>query len=91
MEKSIKETKEILEGLKLVGVAVGKTLADGKVDFSDAANVVELVKQSDALLAAVKGADDAIAELKDLSQEEVLELGAAAYGVVKAILDARKA
>lgn len=87
----IKESKEVLEGLKLVGVCVAKISADGKVDLSDAVHAVELVKESDKLVAAVKGADKALPELKDLSQAELIELGSAAYGMVKEIMAARKA
>jgi len=87
----IKESLELLEGVKLVGVAVAKIAKDGKLDLSDAAAVVELVKEADKLIEAVKGAEESLKELKDIDQVELLALGTAAYGVVKAILDAKKA
>lgn len=71
---SIKETKELFEGLALVAKGAKDIAKDGKVDFSDLSIAVDLVKNSNVLVEAVKGVDQIPEELKDLSQEELLEI-----------------
>jgi len=65
------ETKDVLAlGLSL-GMAVDKSLADGKIDWSDAANLVDVVRTAPA---AISGITNVPNELKDLSAEEKAEL-----------------
>lgn len=81
-EKTIKETKELFKGLALVVKAGKKVAADGKVDFSDIAHVVELAKSSSVIVEAVKDVKEVPAELKDLSKEELLELIGLVYAEI---------
>lgn len=76
--KSVKETTEFIAGVAEVAVTVKKIRADGKVDASDLKHVLDLAKKHDILTAAVKDANDIPAELKDLTAEELQEIGAAA-------------
>ena len=71
---TIKETKELLEGLGKVAVAAKKIAADGKVNAEDLSVLIDLVTDVDSLSAAVKDAGDIPSELKDLDQAEVLEI-----------------
>lgn len=82
--KSIKELLELLEGVKLLGVAGKKVFADGKIDMADLPLALGLLQKLSVLSAAVQGADQLVAEVKDLSADEanqlvlkVLELAAA--------------
>lgn len=79
-EKGLKETKEILVGVKeafKAGKAIRDIVADG-VGAEDLSAVFDLVKnQADKLEvyeAAIKDAKLAKEEIKDLSKEEILEL-----------------
>lgn len=73
-KKEIKETKELFAGLALVAKATKKIAADRKVSAEDIPHVIDLAKESPALIAAVDGVTEVPAELKDLSKEELLEL-----------------
>ncbi|MBX3017984.1 MAG: hypothetical protein KF767_08850 [Bdellovibrionaceae bacterium] len=79
--KGIKELKELLEGLALLGVAGKKIMADGKVNLADLPVVIGLVQDASVLTAAVQGTNEIPAEVKDLSAEEAQEL----LGLVLAI------
>jgi hypothetical protein len=72
--KSIKETKELFEGLAEVAKTAKAVANDGKVDFSDLSHVVALATNSSVLVAAVKDVNEVPEEIKDLSKEELLEL-----------------
>ena len=90
MSVGIKETKEIISGVKLLGVDVASALADGKIDFSDVQYAVDLAKNAQVLVDAVNGANQVGSEIKDLDQAELLELGTAAFDMVKSIIAASK-
>lgn len=81
-EKTIKETKELFKGLGLVAKTAKNVAADGKVDFSDLAHVVELAKNSNVLIEAVKDVKEVPAEIKDLEKDELLELIGLIYAEV---------
>lgn len=80
-KKSIKETLEMLDGLGAVAVAVKKIAADGKVNASDLAHVIDLAKKVDVLAAAVDGAGEIVEELKDLDEMEVMTILAKLYEI----------
>lgn len=81
-EKTIKETKELFKGLALVVKAGKNVAADGKVDFSDLAHVVELAKSSSVIVEAIKDVKEVPAELKDLTKEELLEIIGLVYAEI---------
>jgi hypothetical protein len=87
--KQVKEIKELLKGLEVVGVAGVKIAADGKVSIEDLAHIVALAKQIDVLSAAVAGLGEIDDELKDLDQAEIIELVGAVFALVKAIKEAK--
>lgn len=85
--KGIKETLEVLDGVKVLIVQAKAVFADGKVNLADLPVLLGLLQNLSVLNAAVQGADQVIAEAKDLSSEEatvviakVLELVAAVKG-----------
>lgn len=71
---SIKETKELFEGLSEVAKVAKAVQKDGKVDFTDLSHVIDLAKKSSVLVEAVKGIDKVPEEIKNLSKEELLEV-----------------
>lgn len=83
--KSIKELKELLEGLKLLAVTAKKISADGKINVDDLSSIVELGMQMGTLAAAVEGIDQVPAELKDLDEAEVIELITIGYSIAAEI------
>lgn len=82
--KSVKETVELLEGIKLLAIDVKKVMADGKVDFADVAVLRDLVSQFGALGDAFQGIDQIDDEIKDLSAEELKTLAAKALEIYAA-------
>lgn len=89
MSIGIKESLELLAGVELLGVS-GIEIAKDGLDMSDVPKALELAKKSDVLVAAVKGLDQVDDEVKDLDQAELLQLGTAAFGMVKKIVAAAK-
>lgn len=78
----LKEIKEVFAGLEVLVSAVKKVGADGKVNVLDLPHVMDLLGQSHVLIAAVKGADQIPAEVKDLQEEETKEIVALVYALV---------
>jgi hypothetical protein len=83
--KGIKESMELLEGVKVLVVEVKKVMADGKVSLADLPVLMSLLQKFSVLSAAAEGAGEITKEVKDLSAEEaqtllakVLEVTAAA-------------
>lgn len=90
VKTDLKETLEMIEGIKLLAVAGFKIAEDGKISLSDLAHLSELVKNSDKLMAAVKGSKLISKELKDLDDSEIVELGLQMHSLLKAIRAAKK-
>lgn len=80
--KGIKESLELLEGLRLLGVDAKLVLADGKIDLKDITVGWALVGQLSKLNAAAQGISEVPSELKDLSADEVHQLATAALAIV---------
>ena len=87
----VKESLEVIAGVKVVGVNIAGALSDGKINLADAKYAVELAKSGDVIVAAVKGSDLVLKEAKDLDQQELIQLGMAAYDMVKSVVAASKA
>lgn len=83
----VKETKQALVALVVLGKAVAGLAKDG-LDLSDAvafgSKLVSDDKFRTALVEGVKGIDQVPAELKDIAASEALELLGAVYEALKA-------
>ena len=83
----VKETKQALVALVILGKAVAAAAKDG-LDLSDAVALgSKLVSDSafrDALVEGVKGLDKVPEEIKDIAASEALELLGAVYEALKA-------
>lgn len=82
-QKGIKETLEMIQGLKHLAGFGGKVLADGSVSLDDLKHLATLATNMGALVAAVDDASDIYAELKDLDQAETIQIIMGLYGVAK--------
>lgn len=87
MSVGIKESKELLDGVEVLGVAAKKIAKDG-VSLADLPEALELLKKLDVIIEAVKGLDQLDEEVKDLEQAELVELGMKAFAIAKAIKNA---
>jgi len=87
--KSIKESKELVAGIQLLGVTAKKVMADGKLSKEDLPLALELITNANVLIEAVQGLGELKEEIKDVDQAELIELGAAVYGAIKAIKEAK--
>ena len=83
----VKETKQTLVALVLLGKTIALAAKDG-LDLSDAvalgSKLVSDEKFREALVEGVKGLDQVPAELKDIAASEALELLGAVYEALKA-------
>ena len=83
----VKETKQALVALVLLGKTIALAAKDG-LDLSDAvalgSKLVSDEKFREALVEGVKGIDQVPAELKDIAASEALELLGAVYEALKA-------
>jgi hypothetical protein len=85
----VTEIIEFLDGIKLLAVSGVKVFADGKVNPTDLAIIVDLAKQYDILAAAVKGLDKVPAEIKDIDNAEAIILVSKVFEIVTAIKNAK--
>lgn len=84
----IKESLEVLEAVKVIGVKVAKAGKDG-FDFSDLSVLVDPEVWAKAK-AAFEGIGEAPKELKELNAEEIGQLAAAGLAVAFAVYAAIK-
>jgi hypothetical protein len=84
-QRDIKETLEVLKAVETLTETVGLVAADGKVNVADLVHLLNVVKNVQVFVEAVKGAKLIPAEVKDLSQEELVQVGAAALAIAKKV------
>jgi len=84
----IKNSLEIIKAIELLGVEAKIISKDG-VGLEDLPESIKLLKQVDVFVAAVSDAKLVIEEMKELDQSELLQLGAAAYSMIKSISEAK--
>lgn len=85
-----KNINEIFVALSVLSKAAVQITADGKVDVADAKHILELLNEYKAFIAAVEDAKLIVDEAKDIDEQEVVQLGLAAYGLVKDVVKAVK-
>lgn len=83
--KNVKELKELLIALQIIGVFAKKVAADKKVNLEDLPYLVDLAKQMDQILMAVDGIDEIDDELKDIDEAEAMEVLGQLIKSIKAI------
>ena len=89
MEKiELKETLELVKSIEILGKATKKILADGKVNFSDAPAALELIKEIEPIIEGFKGLNQLDDEVKDLDEQELVQLGLAVFNTYKSIKNA---
>ena len=85
-----KNINEIFVALSVLSKAAVQITADGKVDVADAKHILELLNEYKAFIAAVEDAKLIVDEAKDIDEQEAVQLGLAAYGLVKDVVKAVK-
>lgn len=85
----LKETLEALEAVKVLGVSGLKIAKDG-LGADDIAEVIALAQKADTIIDGVKDADQALEELKEISQEEAMLLVAKVFEIIKALKEAKQ-
>ena len=65
-----------------------KVFADKKVNLADLPVVMQIAQKSNVLVDAVAGIKEIPVELKDLSQEELVQIAAAHFALIKAVKEA---
>jgi hypothetical protein len=83
-KRELKETLELVKALDLLA-SKGIEISKGGIGAEDIAPAVELLKQLNVLIEGFKGVGEVGAELGDLDDTELLQLGSAVYGVYKDI------
>ena len=87
MIKGVKETVELLEGMGAAAALIKKIAKDG-LSVSDLVYLKELSDSLPEFKAAVEGADEIPAELKELDESEVLQIIGTIYSQAKKINEA---
>lgn len=83
--KNVKELKELIIALQIIGVFAKKVAADKKVNLEDLPYLVDLAKQMDEVLAGIDGLGEVDDEIKDIDEAEAMELLGQVLKAVKAI------
>ena len=86
----IKNSLEVVKGLELLAEIAEGVFADGRLDGGDFLVIAAKLKQLDIIVDAVQDADEIAKELKDLDEQELIQLGLAAYSLVKKVIAATK-
>ena len=84
----IQNIVEIMDALKVLGVS-GVKIAKGGIGLDDIPKVIELAKQYEVIEAAIKDAEIAVDEAKDLDQGEAAMLVGKVFELVSAIKTAQ--
>ena len=86
-KNDIAEIKELLMAVKILGVT-GKKVAKDGISVQDIPAIVEMFKKFDVLLEGFNDLPEAIKEVKDLDQMEVMQIITELFAIFKAIKDA---
>lgn len=84
-KKTIAETLELLEGLKIAAVAIAKISKDKKLNAEDLPTLIELATEFETLVKAFSNLDEVPQELKDLQEEEVIAIITKVYSIGKQV------
>lgn len=85
-----KNITEIFTALSILSKTAVEITADGKVDVADAKHILELLNEYKAFIAAVEDLKLVVDEAKDIDEQEAIQLGLSAYGLVKDVVKAVK-
>ncbi len=80
----IKNTLEIIEAVKIAGVAVKEIAKDG-VGVDDLPKALELLKKYELILAAVNDVELVVDEAKDIDSDEAVLIVTSLMSAIKAI------
>lgn len=78
----IKETLELMDGLKMITASLGAVMEDKKINMKDFPVLIGMLTQFQTLVEAYKGADEVWKELKDLDETESAQLIAKVYEII---------
>lgn len=84
---AIKELMELLDALGILGVA-GKKIAKDGIGVDDLAHVIELGSKLEQILDGFKGLKKIGEEIKDIEQDELLQIIGKVYSLVDKINEA---
>ena len=80
----VKNTLEVIEAVKIVGVAVKEIAKDG-VGIDDLPKALELLKKYELILAAVNDVELVVDEAKDIDSDEAVLIVTSLMSAIKAI------
>lgn len=86
----IENLLEIYAAAEQALALVGRVLEDGRVSAKDFMHVAEEFKNFDVYVDAFKDADEALAEAKNLSEQEMIVLAVQSFRLAKAVASAFK-
>ena len=86
----LKDTMEYMAAFDLIATQYNAIVEDGKISFDDAKHFMKLATEYKVFVDAIKDSGNVGAELKDLDEAELLQLGIAAFGIVKKMSKAIK-
>jgi copper homeostasis protein CutC len=80
-KKTIAETLELMEGLKIAAVSMAKIAKDKKVNAEDLVHLVELASEFEVMVKAFNNLSEVPEELKDLDENEIVSLITKIYSI----------
>lgn len=80
----LKESLELVKAIDLLATK-GIEISKGGIGAEDIGPAIEVLKQINVLIEGFKGLGGIPAEMKDLDEAEMLQLGSAVFGVYKDI------
>ena len=85
MKEDIKETKEMLDALELIVLSCVKIMKDGKIRIDDLKIFFDLLKDIDKIKDGFVGIKEIPKEVKDIDEQELIEIGLAVYKIVEKV------
>lgn len=86
----IENILEVIDALEVLGVGVGSSLKDGKINMADLPILIGMLNDFNVFYKAIEGGKEVLVEGKDIDQAELLQLGARVYEVIKRIIESTK-
>lgn len=90
MEKvEIKESLELIKAVEIIGIAGKKSFPEGKFTAASALSAsLELIKEIEPVIEGFKGLNKIDEEVKELEQDELIQLGLALFNAYKSVKNA---
>lgn len=85
MARDIKEIKELMDALELIAINGAEIAKDGKISSNDLGALITVLSNAGKIQDGFTGLSNVPAEVKDLSEEELVEVVTHLFRIVKEV------